>query len=95
MKIFVHKKTIPFTVSDVASRCHAEGLFDTTCVDMMIDMAEYDDIISKISLIQSADLLQLTNLEKRCFYGNLQTFMTIHCFMNHFKDMKIQVYSEL
>ena len=81
-----------FTVlPDIANRCHAEGLFDYACADMMVDMAEYSDIISRTSLIQSADLLQLTNQQRRCFFGNLQTLMTIHCHMTHLRNMKKQV----
>lgn len=77
-------------MKDAASRCHAEGLFDYACADMMIDTTEYSDITSKISLIQSADLLQLTKQQRRCFFGNLQSLMTIHCFMNRLQAMKKQ-----
>ena len=80
-----------YALTDIARRCHAEGLFDSACADMMVDMTEYNDIISRASLIQSADLLQLTNQQRRCFFGNLQTFMTIHCHMTHLHSMKKQV----
>lgn len=76
---------------DIASGVNAQGLFDKTCALQMVKHTQFDDIISRTHALQSADLIQMDGMQRKCFYGNLLSLMTIHCFMNHFHKMGMQV----
>ena len=75
----------------MAARFNAEGLFDAACADQLTMAAGYHDIISQGAALQTADLEAMDKAQRRCFYGNLQTFMTIHCFVTHIQAVKAQV----
>ncbi|XP_052767439.1 zinc finger FYVE domain-containing protein 26-like isoform X2 [Mya arenaria] len=75
-------------MKDISHGCNAQGLFDKTCAQKMMKCTEFYDIIAQTCLLQSADLLQLDPAQRKCFYGNLQSLMSIHCFMHHFQMME-------
>ncbi|KAL4238418.1 hypothetical protein ACF0H5_003126 [Mactra antiquata] len=70
-------------MKDIAKCCNAQGLFDTTSAVMLSKNTDFYDIITQISALQMIDLNVMDKIQRKCFYGNLQTFMTIHCFVNH------------
>ncbi|KAK3587800.1 hypothetical protein CHS0354_042763 [Potamilus streckersoni] len=73
-------------MKDFAGRCNARGFFDYTSAGMLIETSEYHNIISGTRIIQDFDLNLLKDMdEKRCFFGNLQNLMSIHCFLYHFE----------
>ncbi|KAL3872697.1 hypothetical protein ACJMK2_035906 [Sinanodonta woodiana] len=73
-------------MKDFAGRSNARGFFDYTSAGMMIETSEYHNIITGTRIIQDLDLNLLKDMdEKRCFFGNLQNFMSIHCFLHHFE----------
>jgi len=76
--------------TDIASGCNAQGLFDRTCALQLTKQSKYLDIIQQTTFLQSADLLQMNRIQRKCFYGNLLSLMNIHCFINHFIKMEAQ-----
>ncbi|OWF55424.1 Zinc finger FYVE domain-containing protein 26 [Mizuhopecten yessoensis] len=66
-------------MKDTASKCNAKGIFDVASALVMMKTPEYDDIITSTHKLVTLDLNLFKNQDdKVCFYGNLQTLMSIH-----------------
>ncbi|XP_069118425.1 uncharacterized protein [Argopecten irradians] len=78
-------------MKDTASKCNARGIFDVPSAAVMMKTAEFNDIITSTHNLVTLDLNLLKNQEDTiCFFGNLQTLMSIHMNLDLIKEAETE-----
>ncbi|BFZ12118.1 hypothetical protein BsWGS_15157 [Bradybaena similaris] len=81
-------------MEDVSIKQNANGIFDLSCAERLVQLPEYNQAMLGVSRLKDADLTQLATEEERlCFFGNLANLMILHCHLSHI-ETRLQIYQK-
>lgn len=79
------------SIADVSIKQNANGIFDLSCAERLVQLPEYNQAMLGVYRLKDADLAQLATEEERvCFFGNLTNLMILHCHLSHI-ETRLQV----
>ncbi|CAG5123693.1 unnamed protein product, partial [Candidula unifasciata] len=83
-----------FSLADISIKQNANGIFDLSCAEKLVQLPEYNQAIQNVNRLKGADLTKLTTDEDRlCFFANLTNLMILHCHLSHI-DTRLRIYQK-